>query len=91
MRIITIDRTPHNHGEYTATISLSYDEAVMIQNMFYNQSKSSKSIREKLLEDQWRIMSSILCHGMPDNFSILHLNAVKETKENQAAETEVEG
>lgn len=86
MRIITIDRTPHNHGEYTATISLSYDEAVMIQNMFYNQSKSSKSIREKLLEDQWRIMSSILCHGMMDDFSITQLNAVK--KDDQVTETE---
>lgn len=85
MRIITIDRTPHNHGEYTATISLSYDEAVMIQNMFYNQSKSSNSIREKLLEDQWIIMSSILCHGMMDDFSITQLNAVRQ--DDQATET----
>lgn len=69
-----------------ATISLSYDEAVIIQNMFYNQSKSSKSIREKLLEDQWRIMSSILCHGMMDDFSITQLNAVRQ--DDQATETE---
>lgn len=88
MRIITIDRTPHNHGEYTATISLCYDEAVMIQNVFYNQSKSSNSIREKMLEDQWRIMSSILCHGMMDDFSITQLNVVK--KYDQVTETEVE-
>ena len=86
MRIITIDRTPHNHGEYTATISLSYDEAVIIQTMFYKQLKSSKGIREKLLEDQWRIMSSILCHGMMDDFSITQLNAVRQ--DDQATETE---
>lgn len=88
MRIITIDRTPHNHGEHTATISLSYDEAVIIQTMFYKQLKSSKGIREKLLEDQWRIMSSILCHGMMDDFSITQLNVVK--KYDQVTETEVE-
>ena len=88
MRIITIDRTPHKHGEYMATISLSYDEAVIIQNMFYNQSKSSNSIREKLLEDEWIIMSSILCHGMMDDFSITQLNAVK--KDDPVTETEVE-
>ena len=80
MRIITIDRTPHNHGEYVATISLSYDEAVIIQNMFFRLSEKSKSEDEKIFEDQWKIMSSILCHGMPDNFSILHLNAVKKSK-----------
>lgn len=85
MRIITIDRTPHNHGEHTATISLSYDEAVIIQNMLYKQLKSSKGIREKLLEDQWRIMSSILCHGMMDDFSITQLNAVRQ--DDQATET----
>lgn len=88
MRIITIDRTPHNHGEHTATISLSYDEAVIIQNMFYKQLKSRKGIREKLLEDQWRIMSSILCHGMMSDFSITQLNAVK--KDDPVTETEVE-
>lgn len=47
MRIITIDRTSHNHGEYTATISLSYDEAVIIQNIFYHHAKTNKSIDEK--------------------------------------------
>lgn len=89
MKIISIDRTPYNHGKYTATINLNYDEACIIKNIFYYHAKTNKSIDEKILEDQWKIMSNILCHGMLDNFSIKHLNAVKHDTEDQAAKMEV--
>ena len=52
MKIISIDRTPYNHGKYTATINLNYNEACMIKNIFYHYAKTNKSIDEKILEDQ---------------------------------------
>lgn len=70
MRLIAVDRRSENHGDYTATVELKYDEIVKLTNITYEawRDKAATPKLDALYESMDGLLQ-ITCHGiaMPIN------------------------
>lgn len=66
MNVIGIERAFKNHGDYTGTVKLTYDEVVMIRNALFQAQKNPQmrgGHRYKHLFNDWSDFADMVCYG----------------------------
>ena len=79
MRIIEVNRSAKNHADHTATIKLSYDEAVVLSNAFYEYAQNKKlDKKNQRIRRDFYVLSELLQCGAIDNFALEQLSEMEK-------------
>lgn len=72
MTLMAIDRTSSNGACHYATVSLDFDEIVLLRNAVYNASLTDNAGRYGKIHQELRVLDEVACHGNLVNAAYVH-------------------